>query len=154
MSPGRVFFGHPRVIDRSSTGMVLSRSSALTLSIGPTAPGRPALLNMISSRPYSLTCEINQCLDIRLARYLGMLKHCPPASACNFSDHLFAALRIQVRSQHRGAFSRKAERSSTLDPTGRPRNRFHFSIKSAIALGYLATQKGYKTRFFSMNAVQ
>src|SRR5262245_400635 len=134
--------------------MALSRSSTPTLSIGPTAPGRPALSRMISSRPYSLTYAFNQCLDLRLARYLGMLKHCPAASAYQVADHPFAALRIQVRSRHRGAFSRKAERSSTPDPTGRPRNHFYFSIKSAIALGYLAAQKGYKTRFFSMNAVQ
>jgi hypothetical protein len=60
-----------------------------------------------------------------------MLKHCPPAGSRDFSDHLFAALRIQVRSQHRGTFSRKAERSSTPDPTRRAGNHRYFSIKSA-----------------------
>jgi hypothetical protein len=60
-----------------------------------------------------------------------MLKHCPPAGSCDFSDHLFAALRIQVRSQHRRTFSRKAERSSTPDPTRRACNHRYFLIKSA-----------------------
>jgi hypothetical protein len=60
-----------------------------------------------------------------------MLKHRPPAGGSDFSDHLFTALRIQVRSQHRRTFSRKAERSSTPDPTGRAGNHRYFSMKSA-----------------------
>jgi hypothetical protein len=60
-----------------------------------------------------------------------MLKHCPPAGSCDFSDHLFAALRIQVRNHYRRTFSRKAERGSTPDPTGRACNHRYFSVKSA-----------------------
>src|SRR5215471_19760204 len=47
----------PRNTDRNSTAMVRSQSSAVTASIGPTAPTRPALLNMTSSRPYSLVAR-------------------------------------------------------------------------------------------------
>jgi len=47
----------PRNTARKSTAMVRSQSSALMASIGPVAPTKPALLNMMSRRPYSLTAR-------------------------------------------------------------------------------------------------
>src|SRR6516162_7766761 len=65
----------PRNTERNSTAMVRSQSSALTASIGPTAPTKRALLNKMSRRPYSFDRAFDGRSDLGFTRHVGMLKH-------------------------------------------------------------------------------
>jgi hypothetical protein len=52
----------PRNTARSRVANVRSQSADETFSIGPSAPATPALLNVMSSRPYSLTARATAAL--------------------------------------------------------------------------------------------